>query len=353
MVQRQIWTSLGLGALSIAFIALPGSSNTTDSSSSATASSQHFAQEVSQSQIRVNPKVEIRTNPQGDEMFVVVDDDEDSGQLVRGTDDPKDAADGENLQVFTGSGGGWLGVGVAEVSSEKTKALKLPEERGAVLGKIVPESPAAKAGLKENDVVLEINGQRIEGTEQFRRMIHEIPAGRTANLTVWREGRSQNIKVTLGKQDAGNMKVFSGGPKSFAFKMPTMPAMPDLSGLEHLRTFSMISPGRPLLGIDAENLEGEFGNYFGAPDGEGVLVRGVFANSAAAKAGLKVGDVITSLNGERIHNASELREKLLTGHEAKNIKLGILRNKNEITLSVELPQQKEEEEHFLSERTNI
>ena len=149
------------------------------------------------------------------------------------------------------------------------------------------------------------------------------------------------------------MKVFADGPKSFAFKMPTMPAMPDLSGLEHLRTFSMVSPGRPLLGIDAENLEGDFGHFFGAPDGEGVLVRGVFANSAAAKAGLKVGDVITSLNGERIHNASELREKLMTNREGKSLKLGVLRNKSEVTLTVEIPQQKEEEEHFLSERTNI
>jgi len=352
MIQRQMWASLGLGALSIAFIALPGSSNATKNSLNAAPSSQSSAQEVSQSQIRMNPKVEIQTDPEDNEVIVLVDDAEDSGTLVRGSDDPK-VEDDENQQIFMGSGGGWLGVGVAEVSSDKMKALKLPEERGAVLGKIVPESPAAKAGLKENDVVLEINGQRIEGTEQFRRMIHEIPAGRTANLTVWRDGRSQNIKVTLGKQDTGNMKVFAGGPKSFAFKMPTMPAMPDLSGLEHLRTFSMISPGRPLLGIDAENLEGDFGNYFGAPGGEGVLVRGVFANSAAAKAGLKVGDVITSLNGERIHNASELREKLLTGHEAKTIKVGILRNKSELTLSVELPQQKEEEEHFLSERTNI
>ena len=221
------------------------------------------------------------------------------------------------------------------------------------MGKIVPDSPAAKAGLKENDVVLELNGQRIEGTEQFRRMIHEIPAGRTANLTVWRDGRSQSIKVTVGKHEAGNMKVFADGPKSFAFKMPTLPEMPDLSGLDHLRTFAMVSPGRPLLGIDAENLKGEFGNYFGAPDGEGVLVRGVFANSAAAKAGLKVGDVITSLNGDRIRNASELREKLLTHHEEKSIQLGILRNKSELKLSVELPQQKDEEEHVLSERTHI
>jgi len=351
MIQRQMWTSLGFGALSIFLIALPGSSNQTQASSNAARLAQAAAQEVSQSQVQVNPHVVIQTDPRDNQLYVVVNDLGDPDTLVQESDDPKNPDD--DLQIFMGSGGGWLGVGVSEVSAEKMKTLRLPEERGALLGKIVPDSPAAKAGLKENDVVLEINGQGIEGTEQFRRMIHEIPAGRTANLTVWRDGRSQNIKVTLGKHDAGNMKVFADGPKSFAFKMPPMPAMPDLSGLEHLRSFSMISPGRPLLGIDAETLEGDFGNYFGAPNGEGVLVRGVFASSPAAKAGLKAGDVITSLNGERVRSASELREKLLTNREGKSIKLGVLRNKSELTLSVELPQQKEEEEPSLSERTNI
>ena len=351
MIQRQMWTSFGLGALSIFLIALPGSSNQTKASSKPARLAQVAAQEVSQSRVQVNPNVVIQTDPRDNELYVLVNDLEDPDTLVQESDDPKNPDD--DLQIFMGSGGGWLGVGVSEVSADKMKTLRLPEERGALLGKIVPDSPAAKAGLKENDVVLEINGQRIEGTEQFRRMIHEIPAGRTANLMVWRDGHSQNIKVTVGKHEAGNMKVFADGPKSFAFRMPSIPAMPDLSGLEHLRSFSMISPGRPLLGIDAETLEGDFGNYFGAPNGEGVLVRGVFANSAAAKAGLKAGDVITSLNGERIRNASELREKLLTSREGKNLKLGVLRNKSELTLSVELPQQKEEEEHFLSERTNI
>jgi serine protease Do len=351
MIQRQMWTSLGFGALSIFLIALPGSSNQTQASSNAARLAQAAAQEVSQSQVQVNPHVVIQTDPRDNQLYVVVNDLGDPDTLVQESDDPKNPDD--DLQIFMGSGGGWLGVGVSEVSADKMKTLRLPEERGALLGKIVPDSPAAKAGLKENDVVLEINGQRIEGTEQFRRMIHEIPAGRTANLTVWRDGRSQNIKVTVGKHDAGNMRVFADGPKSFAFKMPPMPAMPDLSGLEHLRSFSMISPGRPLLGIDAETLEGDFGNYFGAPNGEGVLVRGVFASSPAAKAGLKAGDVITSLNGERVRSSSELREKLLTNREGKSIKLGVLRNKSELTLSVELPQQKEEEELSLSERTNI
>jgi len=352
MIQRQMWTGLGFGALSIFLIALPGASNQTKESSKLAGTSPSATQETSKTRVRVIPDMEIQAEPVDDHIYVVVNDLEDRDTLVREFDDPKNADD-DNFQILMGSGGGWLGVGVSEVSPEKVKSLKLPEERGALLGKIVSDSPAAKAGLKENDVVLELNGQRIEGTEQFRRMIHEIPAGRTANLAIWRDGRSQNIKVTVGKQESGNMRVFADGPKSFAFKMPTLPEMPEMSGLDHLRTFGMVSPGRPLLGIDAENLKGDFGNFFGAPEGEGVLVRGVFANSPASKAGLKVGDVITSLNGDRIRNASELRDKLLTHHEEKSIQLGVLRNKNELKLSVELPEQKDEEEHFLSERTHI
>ncbi len=333
MNQRNLWTTLGLSALSIALIALPGSSK--------------------QKQEPGNPAPAAPSSSQKNlQVYTVVDGPQAPEAMVQELDEPQAGADG-NLQYFMGSGGGWLGVGVSEVSSAKAKSLKLPEERGAILGRIVPDSPAAKAGLKENDVVMEINGQRIEGTEQFRRMIREIPAGRTANLTVWRDARSQNIKVTVGKPEMSNMKVLSDGPKSFAFSMPELPAMPDLSGLERLRTFALVSPGHPLLGIDAESLSGDFGNYFGALDGEGVLVRGVFANSAAAIAGLKVGDVITSLNGERIRSASELREKLLTRHQEKAIQLAVLRNKIAMTLSVELPQREEHEEHFSSERTNI
>jgi len=352
MIQRQMWTSLGFGALSIFLIALPGASNQTKESSKSAGSSQSATQEISKTRVRVIPDMEIQAEPVDDDVYVVVNDLEDRDTLVREFDDPKNPHD-DNFQILMGSGGGWLGVGVSEVSAEKVKSLKLPEERGTLLGKIVPDSPAAKAGLKENDVVLELNGQRIEGTEQFRRMIHEIPAGRAANLAVWRDGRSQNIRVTVGKHESGNVRVFADGPKSFAFKMPTLPEMPEMSGLDHLRTFAMASPGSPLLGIDAENLKGDFGNFFGAPNGQGVLVRGVFANSPASKAGLKVGDVITSLNGDSIRNASELREKLLSHHEEKNIQLGVLRNKSELKLSVELPEQKEEEEHFLSERTHI
>lgn len=340
MNQRHLWTSLGLGALSIALIALPGSSKQKQEPCEGTNPGQKVTADCSQ--------VDALQN----QVLNLVNEEEEQDPKVQVFEDSGNSSD-DDLQFFSFSSGGWLGVGVSEVSSAKVKELKLPEERGAVLGKIVPDSPAAKAGLQENDVVLEVNGQRVEGAEQFRRMIHEIPSGRTANLTVWRGGRSQNIKVTLSKPDSSKLKVIPQLPKSFSFSMPELKVMPDLSGLDRLRTFTMVSPGHPLLGIDAESLEGEFGRFFGAPDGEGILVREVFAGSPAAKAGLKVGDVITSMDGDRIRSASELREKLLTKKEDKPIQLGVLRNRSEITVSVELPKREENHEHFLSERTDI
>ena len=339
MNQRNFWTVLGLGALSIGLIALPGTCQQKQESSGTKHSNQKPTYDLSDLEAL------------HDQVLELVDDEEPQDPKVQVFTDSGNS-DGDDFQVLVGSGS-WLGVGVSEVSSEKAKTLKLPEERGAVLGGVVPDSPAAKAGLKENDVVLEVNGQRVEGAEQFRRMIREIPSGRTASLTVWRDGRSQNIKVTLGKPATGKLKVLPEMPKSFSFSMPELKVMPDLSGLDRLRSFSMVSPGRPLLGIDAESLEGDFGRFFGAPEGEGVLVREVFAGSPAAKAGLKVGDVITSVDGDRIRSASELREKLLTKKEDKAIQLGVLRNKSEIGISVELPQREENHEHFLSERTDI
>jgi len=338
MKQRHLWTVLSLGALSVALMALPGSS-------------QQKQEPCEKSHAKPTYDLSQLDNLHS-QVLDLVDVEEDQDPTIRVFDDSGNSSD-DNVQFFMGSRGGWLGVGVSEVSSEKAKSLKLPEERGAVLGKIVPDSPAAKAGLQENDVVLEINGQRVEGVDQFRRMIREIPSGRTVNLTVWRGGRSQNIKVTLGRQDAGKMKVLPELPKSFSFSMPELKVMPDLSGLDHLRTFTMVSPGHPLLGIDAESLEGDFGRFFGAPDGEGVLVREVFAGSPAAKAGLMAGDVITSVDGARIHSASELREKLLTKKEDKAIQFGVLRNKTEMSLSVELPKHEEKHERFLPERTDL
>jgi serine protease Do len=281
--------------------------------------------------------------------------------------------------MFGEEGGSWLGVETREVTGDNAKELKLPGERGVVLGRIAPDSPASKSGLRENDVVTEINGQQVEGAMQFRRMIRDIPAGRSVKLTVWRDGHTQKINVTLGKAEElrRNMtRVTPGTPGVFAFRMPELPEMPDLPEVAEIPEMpsmefdgNMLYAGHPRLGIDAEDLAGQLGSFFGAPDGEGILVRSVNSGSAAEKAGVKAGDVITSLNGERIRSVGDLRQKLAAQHGEKDkdaenkdkeskdktrtVKLGVLRNKSDISLNVELPAPATSTRRVIEHRTNI
>src|ERR1700686_390414 len=146
--------------------------------------------------------------------------------------------------MFGEEGGSWLGVETREVTSDNAKEFKLPSERGVVLGRIAPDSPASKSGLKENDVVTEINGQQVEGAMQFRRMIREIPAGRNVQLTVWRDGRTQKIKITLGKAEElrrSMTRVAPGMPGAFAFRVPELPEMPDMPDMPEVAEI----PGMP------------------------------------------------------------------------------------------------------------
>src|SRR6202166_3825028 len=278
--------------------------------------------------------------------------------------------------MFGEEGGSWLGVETREVTSDNAKELKLPGERGVVLGRIAPDSPASKSGLRENDVVTEINGQQVEGAMQFRRMIREIPAGRSVQLTVWRDGHTQKINVTLGKAEElrRNMtRMAPGMAGAFAFHVPDFPDLPEVAEIPQMPSMEadglMLYAGHPRLGIDAEDLAGQLGSFFGAPDGEGILVRSVNSGSPAEKAGVKAGDVITSLNGERIRSVGDLRQKLAAqyGEKDKNaeskdkenkdktrtVKLGVLRNKSEISLNVELPAPATTTKHLSGHRTNI
>jgi serine protease Do len=330
MNAKQILTATGFSVLTIGLVALPGSSSPQSGAASGT------GQEVYQQEETQDPGQPVIQLRRAQENL----------QLAQNI-----TVDGDgDMQMFVDSGDGWLGARISEVNADKVKELKLPAERGVTLGKIVPDSPAAKAGLKEGDVVTEINGQRIEGMEQFRRMIREIPAGRVAQFTVWRDGRAQSLQVTLGKAEIRHdtrMFVAPAAPGNFAFQMPDTPEVGNI-----FEGGPWVTSSRTRLGIDAENLDGEFGNYFGAPEGEGILVRGVFPDTPAAKAGLKAGDVITSVNDERVRSVGELRAKISGKQQDKTIKLGLIRNKAPLTVSVELPPPAERKVHT-GVRTNI
>jgi serine protease Do len=356
MNKRNFLTICGAAALGLALVALPASSAKPQKPEDPKIAC--LQQKIEELQAKLQAELESRPGQQVEsadadepeesaQTFVVEDQDPMRIEVL-----PEIATDDLNIMMGD-EGSSWLGVETHEVTADKAKELKLSAERGVVLGKIVPDSPAAKAGLKENDVVTEINGQRVEGAAQFRRMIHEIPAGRSIQLTVWREGRTQSVSATLGKSEEGRraMKMVKPTPGTFAFRMPEIPDIPSMEWNGNM----LFGGGQPRLGIDAEDLSGQLGAFFGAPDGEGILVRDVTSGSAAEKAGVKAGDVITSLNGERIRTVGELREKLSAKRDEKDrtVKLGVLRNKSEISLNVELPAPAARTRHLTSHHTNI
>jgi membrane-associated protease RseP (regulator of RpoE activity) len=246
--------------------------------------------------------------------------------------------------------GGWLGVGVEEVTPDKAKELKLAASRGVFVSQVSENSPAAKAGLKKGDVITEYNGERIEGTVQFRRMVRETPAGHAAQLSIWRDGRSQTLSAEVGgfpeelrnelrdnfRDGFGNGGGFSGprGPQGPGVPPPSRGGNFDFRGMSNT----------PMLGVSAQDLSGQLGEYFGVPDGEGVLVTEVHEDSAGEKAGLRAGDVIAKVNGQRVRNRAELRDQLRqalvdkTG--AKSVTLGVIRKGTETAISIqpEMPQ---------------
>ena len=225
-------------------------------------------------------------------------------------------------------GAGWLGVTISEVSADKAKESKLSTAQGVLVEQIDPNGPAAKAGVKAGDIITEFNGQRVEGTMGFRRMVRETPEGRTVQLTIWRDGRSQALSAELASMPRHSREDMSPG-------MPRV--MPFPQAAEILRQFREhgLNPAAPTIGISAMDVSGQLGAYFNVPDGEGVLVTEVKENTPAAKGGLKAGDVITKINGKRVHDLGELRGQLGESRDTKSVSLSVIRKGTETSLTVE------------------
>lgn len=237
---------------------------------------------------------------------------------------------------FYSSGRSYLGVEVKDITSERVSALKLKEERGVEITMVDQDAPAGKAGLKEHDVILDYNGTKVESEEQFRRMIRETPPGRNVTLGVSRDGNPLTITAQIG--DRGKLS-------NHMFKMDHPGAGVIIPDLPEVRNFSMpfdvqVLTFTPSLGIQVDNLNQQLGEYFGVRNGEGLLVKSVEKGSPAEKAGMKAGDIITHADNEKISDRSDLRRILRSHRSGGKVTMGIMRDKHEQTLTIDLPPRK-------------
>lgn len=232
----------------------------------------------------------------------------------------------ENM-VYVTPGGAYLGVGVQEVDVERAKKLKLKDDYGVEITHVQADSPAAKAGLKVGDVVVEFNGQRVEGMEQFIRLVRETPAGRTVKLQVQRDGHRSMITPTLVARRA---PVFGSVPsEGLRFEVPRVEMMmPDIPK-------SMMSWRSTTLGVEAEALgSSQLAAYFGVK--EGVLVRSVGTGTVADRAGLKAGDVLVKVDDVRVSALRDVTAAILNARSGgrSSFPVTVVRDKKEVGLTV-------------------
>ena len=255
--------------------------------------------------------------------------------------EPPDEPLDQNFEFFLG-GDGFLGVYAENISRENMGRYHVNQVRGVGVTQIVKDSPAEKAGLRKDDVILRIDGETISSVRKLNRIVSELAPDQSVKITVSRGGSEQDITATIGKRSnnffAGD--VLKGGPKIWKWegnaprewKFEGAPFNKgDLFDNNGDLTFMLNNSRR--IGVSTMELTKQLADYFGIADGKGVLVTSVTEGGPAAKAGLRAGDVITAVDGEAIDSPGDISRAINRKKEG-DITLTVIRNKSQQTIHV-------------------
>ena len=202
---------------------------------------------------------------------------------------------------------GYLGILPQDVTPALAKSFNANGTNGALVGQVTPNSPAAKAGLKEGDIITEINGQPVADANQLRSKIGMMDPNSTAKLKVMRSGKMEDMAVTLGEFPSNQERA---------------------SAVEG-------SAENGLHGVTVENLTPETAHELKLSAGtKGVVVDKVNPNSPAAEAGLQRGDVIQQVNHQSVSNVKEYSQAIGASKKDKPVLLLVDRNGSTMFLAV-------------------
>jgi S1-C subfamily serine protease len=234
-----------------------------------------------------------------------------------------------------------IGVRLSDVAADQVKTYKLSKAEGAVVEAVNPNSPAATAGFHEKDVIVEFDGEHVRSASHLTRLVAETPVGRDVAVIVMRDGRRTNLHLTT---EAGNANSWFDPTLGGMIDRDQMRDAAEQAGraaremgrnipdmMEGMRN-GMSNRGR--LGVSVQDVTPELAEYFGVKSG--VLVASVSADSAAAKAGLKAGDVITAVDGKAVSTPAELVKALPTGDGPHDVNLTFVRDKHERSVKATL-----------------
>jgi len=239
---------------------------------------------------------------------------------------------------------GYLGVSLRDVTQDQMAVLKLKDARGAEIVLVDHDAPAGKAGLRERDVVLQMNGQPITGEDQFRRMLHESPPGKTITLLISRDGQQITVTTQMAvsqeqverqawaqhltvSEQQDSATDTAGGDSS---PVPASPSSSVRAGNSFIGTLLM-NPS--YTGAMLEKMSTQQAAYFGVSTGVGLLVRNVVPNSPAALAGMQACDVIVKANDHAVATSSDWYKAIKNSH-GHPLAVVVLRDKREQTLTL-------------------
>ena len=239
---------------------------------------------------------------------------------------------GDSFGYSSDEGGGgtsYLGVDTRNLTQDRISELKLKDDNGVEVTMVDQDAPAGKAGIKEHDVIVSVNGSAVQSVEQLRRMIREIPSGRLVTLGMVRDGQPMSLKAQLADRRTAVAFAPDVRIKPFKFEMPNVQVLQDMD----IPASVVVVHSSARSGLMVENLTPQLGIYFGAKDGRGVLVRSVEKGSAAEKAGFHAGDVIVRVNDQPVSDTGDFTHTLRNGKQ-NSVSVGIVRDKKEQNLNL-------------------
>lgn len=248
----------------------------------------------------------------------------------------------ENNFSFLIQGSGFLGVYAENITRENMGRYHLSQVRGVGVTQVVKDSPAEKAGLRKDDVILRLDGENITSVRKLNRIVSEIAPDQSVRVNFSRGGAEQEITATIGKRENQSMvgadlfgrepKVWKweGDPKGFKWEGPMFQG-DGFGNKDGDLTFVLGNSRR--IGVSTMELSKQLADFFGIADGKGVLVTSVTEDGPAAKAGVKAGDVITAIDGEAVDSPGDISRAINRKKEG-DVALTVIRNKAQQTIRV-------------------
>jgi membrane-associated protease RseP (regulator of RpoE activity) len=243
-----------------------------------------------------------------------------------------------NFSLFV-DGGGYLGVYAENINNQNVGRYRINQVRGVGVTQVVKDSPAEKAGIRKDDVILRIDGENVNSVRKLNRLISEMAPDHSVRVTVSRGGAEQEVTATIGKRNNSSFAgdLFSREPRAWKFEGFDPKVFkwerPDIEGHFGAGDLALLLQNSRRIGVSTMQLTKQLADYFGVTGGKGVLVTAVIDDGPAAKAGVRAGDVITAVDGEAVDSPGDI-SRVISRKKEGDVTLTVIRNKSQQTIRV-------------------